>query len=691
MSIKRLNTIFRALFGSGTGLPGAFIFDPMDQFDPHPADRVQTLRSINAAFFIRLAGPGHPAFHAAGKLLERAKQTEGVEAAAQFYLNGIERMIREIDSVRRGDSDVDHALTTLREWAADEENRQETEAAPEKIWGVFFPEAVGLRDQTDEKIEALRRKRTVEILSLNPDPISDPCRQILFTANALLTLPAAGTRLEALPLSEKLRKMLAPVLEESQQYWFDHPIQIGTAPESNEVLYGLRGLEQVLAFEQARGNATADARLTCILSVSVTHDGLHAVAKRYLKEAFEQSGGFNRLDVYMFSETDTDRIAKEILAPAACHYLGVDKAEALLSVFGVDGEYGRHYSFLKAVSALWQVLVAPEVKATFKIDLDQVFPQEELAKETGMSAFSHFKTPLWGAKALDTDGAALDLGMIAGALVNEKDIGRSVFTPDVPFPDRFPAFDDYVFFNPLPQAISTRTEMMTRYDTDALDGKRRCIQRIHITGGTTGIRIESLFKHRPFTPSFIGRAEDQAYLLSVICRDDDRLAYVHKDGLIMRHDKDAFAGQAIASARIGTLIGDYVRLLYFSAYARVLTEDITFIKKILDPFTGCFISKLPETVVMLRFALKAASLFAAGKTSQGVDFVLNGAGRLKKAFDFIREENGLLRRQYETERSGWNLYYDTLRALGESLGKGDGFAAGLKEKTAEIIRQCRMT
>ena len=255
----------------------------------------------------------------------------------------------------------------------------------------------------------------------------------------------------------------------------------------------------------------------------------------------------------------------------------------------------------------------------------------------------------------------------------------------------FRKFDDFIFFNPLPQAISTRAEMMTRYDTDALDGKRRCIQRIHITGGTNGIRIESLFKHRPFTPAFIGRAEDQAYLLSVICRDDDRLAYVHKDGLIMRHDKEAFARQAIESARIGTLIGDYVRLLYFSAYARMLTEDISTIKKILDPFTGCFISKLPETVVMLRFALKAASFFADGKKSQGVDFVLNGAGRLKDAFDFIRKENGLLKRQYETERSGWDLYYDTLMALGQALRKGDGFAAGLKERTEQIICQCRMT
>lgn len=643
---------------------------------------------MNAAFCIRLAGTGHPAYKAAGKLFEQALHEGSLKETAQFYMDGIERIVREIGRARCRDDVFNDSFTALYDWATDDDKRN-SNAAAEKIWAVFFPEAVGLRGDPGRQIDALREKRTVEISSLNPDPISDPCRQILFTANVLLTLPAAGVRLRTLPISEDLQKMLAPVLKEPQQYWFDHPIQIGVSPECNEVLYGLRGLEQALAFEQGRGNVDRDARLTCILSVSVTHSGLHAFSKRYLREEIQRYDGFKRLDIYMFSETDTGRIVNEILAPAARHYLNVDPAEELLSVFGVDGEYGRHYSFLKAVTALWQVFVKPEVKATFKIDLDQVFPQKELVEQTGASAFEHFKTPLWGAKGIDAAGAVVDLGMIAGALVNETDIHRSVFTPDVSFPARSPAFDDYIFFNQLPQAVSTRAEMMTRYGTDALDGRQRCIQRIHITGGTNGILFESLFKYRPFTPSFIGRAEDQAYLLSVICRDAGRLTYVHKDGLIMRHDKEAFAQQAIESARIGTLIGDYVRILFFSAYARVLSEDITVIKKTFDPFTGCFISKIPETIVMLRFALKAASFFAAGKSSQGVDFVTRGAGRLRNAFAFIR--NGTLEQQYERQRSGWNLFYDTLTAVREALEKEEDFAKHLKEKTLAIIRHCRIT
>ena len=117
--------------------------------------------------------------------------------------------------------------------------------------------------------------------------------------------------------------------------------------------------------------------------------------------------------------------------------------------------------------------------------------------------------------------------------------------------------------------------MMERYDTPEWDGPTACIERVHVTGGTNGILVDALRRHRPFTPSFVGRAEDQAYLLSVLGRPGDRgadgstprLAYVHAAGLIMRHDKEAFAGEAIAAAEAGKLLGDDVRILQFSAYA----------------------------------------------------------------------------------------------------------------------------
>jgi hypothetical protein len=230
--------------------------------------------------------------------------------------------------------------------------------------------------------------------------------------------------------------------------------------------------------------------------------------------------------------------------------------------------------------------------------------------------------------------------------------------------------------------------MMTRYTTDELDGQRTCIQRVHVTGGTNGILVHSLRRYRPFTPSFIGRAEDQAYILSVLANSGTKLGYVHKDGLIMRHDQKSCAQEAIKSASVAKLVGDYVRILHFSGYAKVLTDDVAKLKDTIDPFTGCFISTIPTTVVYLRFGLKAASLFAAGQEEQGVEFIRIGARRIANALEFVHGEDSMLKQHYERELLGWNLCYDLLSTVEDGLQNRDGFALELRERAKGIIGEC---
>ena len=290
------------------------------------------------------------------------------------------------------------------------------------------------------------------------------------------------------------------------------------------------------------------------------------------------------------------------------------------------------------------VLVDPEIKATFKIDLDQVFPQAELLEQTGATAFGHLKTPLWGATGKDSAGQPIELGMIAGALVNQRDIHKGVFTPDVTIPGTKLAPDEYVFFSKLPQALSTEAEMMTRYQAGTdFDGETKAIQRIHVTGGTNGVLVDSLRRYQTFTPSFIGRAEDQAYILSARGQQPN-LGYAHASGLIMRHDKEGFAQEAIAMAKVGKQVGDYLRIILFSKYADVLPEATDSIKSDIDPFTGCFVSRLPVTVAMLRFALKVANLFNAGKSDEATEFIHTGVFQLQEGLDFIQGEPATYKR-----------------------------------------------
>jgi len=664
------------------------IFDPTQQLDEKCTDKAGIAQSLNSAFLITLADRKHPESKRAKRFLTRMRDSAKWAHIATFYLNGIDLVHREIEDVCKDDPNFSHRLKTLSKWMSNKENLNKTEETIEKIWSVFFPEANDILTNKQERIKALRAKRTVTITELNSSPITDPAQQILFTSNVLLTIPSKSESSNDLPLSNHLKKKLCNIMSEPQVFSYDHPIRLGIDPEKTEVLYGLRGLETAFEFECDRGTMSCDAKPMCVLSVSVTHRGIRNIAKRYLEELFFHSESLKNIDVYVFTEIDTQRIVDEILAPAAMHYLRHNDAKEFLSVFGVDGEYGRHYSFLKAVAAFWSIFIRPEIKATFKIDLDQVFPQKELVEQTGNSVFEHLKTPLWGAHCMDSNGQPLELGMIAGSLVNQQDIGKSLFTPDVPFPNFALSPDEYIFFSTLPQALSTEAEMMTRYTKNKLNGKKTCIQRIHVTGGTNGILIDSLRRYRPFTPSFIGRAEDQAYILSMIANPGTKLGYAHKDGLIMRHDKEVCAQEGIQSAYISKIVGDYIRMLYFSAYAKALTNDVAKLKDTIDPFTGCFISKIPTSITYLRFGLKAASFFASGEEEHGLEFIKIGAKRITNALDFIHGENSMLKQHYEKEQNSWNLYYDTLSAVEDALRNNDSFALELRKKAESIIYQC---
>jgi hypothetical protein len=391
------------------------------------------------------------------------------------------------------------------------------------------------------------------------------------------------------------------------------------------------------------------------------------------------------------TESDVSKLIDEILNPAGRHYLGQTDPDLLHETVGVDGEYGRHYTLLKSISAFWQVLLNPAVRGTFKIDLDQVFPENELVRETGASALEHLKTPLWGAEGTDADGHAVRLGMIAGALVNEKDIAHSLFTPDVTFSANDIHGDEWIFCSRLPQAVSTEAEMMCRYATGDLDGRDRCIQRVHVTGGTCGILVEDLRRFRPFTPGFIGRAEDQAFLLSVLSDTcGEALRYVHHDGFIMRHDKQLLASEATRSARTGKLVGDYIRILMFSYYARGLPWPLQHTKDLTDPFTGCFISHVPFTVVSLRFALKAASFFREDETAAGVALLQMGTRRLREVMTDLTGDSNPLTERYLYEKKAWDLFFELLDKVEAGLKTGDPFALALKEKASNLMKACEI-
>lgn len=665
---------------------GFFLIDTSKSFQQDQVTDDSSLKKLLDAFMIRLSGKYSKQHKKAATVLYSYANQPKWSIIATFLINGLKQIEQEITFVTNNSVDFQIKLNSLFDWINTQEILSEGYVLAEKLWSVFFPEGTGIIDNKVERIKDLRKRRTIRIRELNCNPIKNAAAEILYTGNILLTLPSKKQSINNLPLSKSLQIKIKKALNDKQLYWYDHPIQIGVETDNNEAIYGLRGLQRALDFERIKGNVSYNEKLTCLLSVSVTHPLLHNIAKEYLMQEFLKTDILEDIDIYLMTENKTQRLIDEVLVPAARYYLKHNSAKKLLQVVGVDGEYGRHYSFLKAISAFWQVIMNPEIKATFKIDLDQVFPQQELFKETGQTAFEHLTTPLWGARGETKWGEPVELGMLAGALVNQKDIHRSIYTPDISFPSRNLSPDEYIFFSPLPQALSTAAEMMEQYDTKSLDGRKQCIQRFHVTGGTTGILIKSLFHFRPFTLSFIGRAEDQAHIFPALTGQNLKLGYAHKNGLIMRHDKEAFARKAIQSASIGKIIGDYIRILNFSKYGALIQKEYPNLKLHIDPFTGCFVSLIPLTVVYLRLVLKAASLITSGENLQAKKLLENGAKRIPNTKTYLKN----LEKIYRKEKNGWDLYYDILQILKTKIEEGDQRAQDIRKRSLKIISDCKI-
>lgn len=502
------------------------------------------------------------------------------------------------------------------------------------LWALFSPEAIECKQVPSKVRDTIQHNRTLRDITKAQDTITDVANEVLLTSNVLLTIPLDGDDIHHLKLDDAFYQVIESAQMEPQQYWYDHPIPIGIRAEENEILYGLKHLDNALAFEVARGTMQSHQKLTVALSCSVTHPALAQIAKTYVEHEIKQHLTLKHIEVAVFGEQECQSILSTAFP---------DASDDLKGVFGVNGAYGRHYTFLKAVAPLWQKAVNPNLKATFKIDLDQVFVQSMLIAETGKSFFELVVQSNWGATAVDASGHRVKLGMLAGGLVNESDAERGLFTPDV----NLPSGNDYAIFEQLfcarwSQAISTQEEIVS---------KRSDIQRVHVTGGTNGILIESLYTFRPFTPTFIHRAEDQAFILSALAHsvDGTRLVYSHQPGLIMRHDKDAFAGRAMQVAESGKALGDIERVLLFSHYAKHHPLGVTALKQTLYPFTGTFISQTPVTLALVRFLLEGSS-----KNSGYLD---SGALRLANCLDYC--ENSLQQEIHSNEK-GWNEYYDTL-------------------------------
>ena len=165
-----------------------------------------------------------------------------------------------------------------------------------------------------------------------------------------------------------------------------------------------------------------------------------------------------------------------------------------------------------------------------------------------------------------------------------------------------------------------------------------------MTGGTTGITFNTLKKWAPFTPSFINRAEDQAFVISSINKNK-YLSHLHSKNLLMRHDKLDFTKRSIDYAKAGKEIGNLERILLFSYYSKCSGLNFKQIKNHLWPYTSSFIQEFPETLIYLTLMIDGIS--------KNKEFLVDASERLKNTQKFCKYK---LDDQFIEEKDFWNMF-----------------------------------
>ena len=633
-----------------------------------------TARLLTAAFLATLSDTPQP-------VLRRAFDfSQQWDAVARFYHDGMPRIRQEIDHLAGTDAAWAARLDELAEWVTDEDHLHDIEQMSERYWQVFFPEAAGTLTDRAASAASLRRQQAVIVTKANPVPLTAPAREVLFTSSVQLTPPSEITVLNALSHNSHLKAELARIMQEPQRYWYDHVIEIGVKPDKNPLLHLLRGLDDIASRARTVGSTGTDGKLACVLSVSGTHPRLQSIAREYVTHELAHTAKLAHLRICVVTEADARRLIDEVLAPAATHYLDRHDAADALSVFGVEGEGGRTYNFLKAIAAFWQVLIDPQIKATFSIGQEQAFPATDSTTQAGMSPLAQLSTPLWGAYGIAVGGHPVELGMLAGMAAGRDDSDTSA----VPYPDPVHTPEQLVASHHLTRALTSEAEKLAA-DSGRSDNER-CMQRTHIPASGNGILLDHLRRYRPFAPSFIGRGAAAAFGLMAIARPGTRLACLQRSELLLHAAVPQPLLEDSETAPGDTLLSDYLQTLYLSAYAQMLTGGRPDrIKGALDPFTSGYISNLPVTTTYLHFALHAESLFTAGHTTLATQFVVRGAVRLHAALDFSSGRQAPLRQTAERERSGWDLFYTTLATLEKALHEGDDFAFDLRARARTLI------
>jgi hypothetical protein len=131
-------------------------------------------------------------------------------------------------------------------------------------------------------------------------------------------------------------------------------------------------------------------------------------------------------------------------------------------------------------------------------------------------------------------------------------------------------------------------------------------------------------------------------------------------------------------------------MFVFSAYAGFLPGGAQAIKDDVDPFTGCFISKLPATLAMLRLTLHLMTL-DGGSTEERTAMMSLAGRRLAPWLENPEKMSRDLEETWKREQRAWNAFYDALNGLEASMTRNEESAVRAREGFENLAAGCRIS
>lgn len=686
--------------------------DRIDLAEQFEAADIELIR-INAAMLISLCGQEHHLFRRAWDYLRIPDLACGKQK--EIYLKFYEIVQDEME--KRLESD-DALVNVLRD-AIQLGDADQLKAARLEVFNPLAAKTVWQFDVQDI-VKKIQKQNRLRLIANNENFITNPIREVIFTTNALVAPPKSESFIPEEGLPGWAEKGLKSAIGSPADWYFDHAMELTTTRDAlyvSEFIFCLRRLEETFKMEIEIEEAAwkdyirEEDTVPLYVSISPTHGGINlgSVAKEVLKYQYATAVKFGILpelrivEPYLYCQADVKRLVEDVLVPAAKHYFPEvpDKvAEGYFSFLGVEGHYAMHYNFLKAFGSLAKFM-NPSIKAVLKIDTDQSFPADRFYEETGSCWLESFTLPTLGALARDQNERDIYLGCFAGSLTNLNELidKDDLFFPDISMPEvpeSIPEGEAGVFYQRLVQALITQGEA---FPPEVHWRALRILNeypymRTFVTGGTVGFLIEALERYAPFVDTSIHRAEDQAFLLSVLFDqyDGKLLRYLYFPGLHMIHEKESFASEAIKTAEPYKKIYDLERIWKFSYLAQALCKikgwNFGEVRKTLNFFTASFIQPFPGLLALIRFALSVAE--KGGRNREDIIYQKEGLKRLGK-IAFSQEG---YRRDTTTrvvkEIKAWRFYYDLMIRLRKSAEKRDPFALRLREKAIQINNNCKL-